>query len=440
MNLERFIEVVEERLGRDLTEAERADVERFHEVNRRRIDSSPDREAALLVSQLREDDDGNAGLTFDEGSFRRAPEIDEEGRGFDRGSFSLDPEPFDPTAGISIDPQIERRLVNAASDAGIPEWQLAQTINAVVQQGSFMEGFDINAELERTAEMWEAQAIAQGPQPIGVPRGFQATKRINLDPADRKFAGGRATTENIIDSRYFEGDELGPAGMDPIAITEIQNRLVAAGLLERDEVYFGVWDPQGPSASAFKTAMGIANANGITVDDAIDDLIASLPASIKEQRARMDEIKQFQAPPFLEPDKATLSRRVKSWFRTQVGRDPTDAELAEWGGFLQAQFARAHETDVEFARGQFFQEAFPDTVVPGRSAFERATGQTPQPAQRGPGGSQVIQQVDPVARLQEALEAALGPERERLAALPDTRQNIANVFASLRTMSSLIGP
>lgn len=334
---------------------------------------------------------------------------------------SIGPAPtIDPQTGEELDlppldPTFTRRFYDAASELGIPESQVHQMV-ASAQQQSATAGGELSPEflLQGQLDQWEAEIQARRGSPIGVPDDFVAQRTVIHGPGDIGM-GGPGSFVRPVEPRYFEGDEFSPAGLDPAQITQIQQRLVDAGLMEPDTYWAGFWDSQ--TAGAYKQALGMANQSGLDVDKALEELARTLPESIKEQRAQAEAAKVFQEPPFVEPDYATLAQDAKSYFRSRVGRDPTEAEMAEWTGVMSNLYRQDFEAEVAEMRAQF--EAAQDPT------------KTAEPT--------TIQGVDPVARFRQMFDQRFGSEINRLESLDDVRANASNVFASLRTMSSLIG-
>ena len=279
------------------------------------------------------------------------------------------------------------------------------------------------------------------PRPIGVPVDFVASRDVPLDPAFRDFgpAFGNFPTvgTTAIEPRYFEGDELAPSTLDPAVIIRLQMRLVAAGLLEDGTFYEGAWDPL--TQTAYKTVLGFANQNGIDATKSMDRLIATLPQSVKDARARAEALKVFQEPPYIKPDMATLAQNVKAYFRQEVGRDPTAGEMAEFSGAMSLAY-RA-DFDAVQAAGRAAFDAANDPALPPNTRFKNRAEFEASNVAAGPagGGGGTFQRVDPVARFREAFDRRFKSETTRLGALDEVRANVNNVYASLRTMTSLIG-
>ncbi len=334
-----------------------------------------------------------------------------------------------PTSRLAFD--FRQRLFRAAEGAGVSVEEVdaiaAEARQAVdaVQAGIEETGqppppgmaSTIEEALEDQIAAWEAQAAAKRGPPIGVPFDFVAQPVAVLTPADRALTGLRTATAEAR-PQYFAGHELVPSGMSPETLVQFQARLVAAGLLDEGEYWPGVWDTK--SSEAYATVLGLANQSGHTDEYTIDRLIETLPQSIKEQRARAKLAKTFQAPGFIGPDYASLAQEVKRILRSKLGRDPSDAEMAELTKVMSGIYRKDFEAEVAVQRATFEAEA-----------QSLATGQPVTPA--------AATDLDPAAQFAEFFERRFKPESDRLDALRDVRANTVNVFESLRTMGSLIG-
>ncbi len=274
-------------------------------------------------------------------------------------------------------------------------------------------------------------------RPIGVPVDFVASREGPREFRRDPKPGESRTRVEAIEPQYFEGDELAPATLDGAIIARLQMRLVAAGLLEKNTYYVGAWDDL--TIAAYKSVLGFANQNGFDATKAMNRLIATLPQSVKDARARAEQLKVFQEPPYIKPDMATLAQDVKRYFRQEVGRDPTAGEMAEFAGAMSAAYRADFEAEVAVLRSTSdAANQAPTTGSDLSSAIVARRGLTvAAPVAAGGGGT--FQGIDPVARFREAFDRRFKPETERLAALGDVRANVNNVYASLRTMTSLIG-
>lgn len=328
------------------------------------------------------------------------------------------------------------RLLEAAAEAGIPDWQVDLVISQAQKQTVDSQEFGIDLSVtdivEAQIEEWEDQARALGGAPIGVPDDFVASPQFDLDERTLSISGGRNVPEGV-EPRYFDGDQFSPAGLSPENIARIQRRLVSAGLLEDDEYWEGFWDQI--TASQYGVALGYANQSGKDINQAIDHLIQTLPASVKEARQRRDAARVFQPDPFLKPDNATLAQEVKTMFRQRLGREPRSGELADLAGALGAAERARYDQEVAAARFSFDQQVgLEGGGVDGDVSMAELAARSTQ----APPGTPTFTAVDPVARLHEIFEARYKPEMDRIVESADTRENMSNAFASLRSMSAMI--
>jgi hypothetical protein len=369
--------------------------------------------------------------------------------GFSQAEITADDLSVNDVAAAGLSTGFRRQLMEAAEAIGqstvTVDTMIAQAETAAAQSGGT---FTADQLLESTLEQWETEAVALRGRPIGVDPNFVAQREVTTTSPPVRNTGRPgstsipslpgATTSRVVDvpPQYFEGDQFSPAGLDPAAITRIQTRLVSAGLMEAGEFWAGFWDAQ--TSDAYKLALGFSNQSGEPVDQTITKLIANLPDSIKERRRQQDVADTFQAPPFLKPDYATLAQDVKGFFRSKVGRDPTDEELAEFTGVMSNMYRREFDARVDAQRAAFEGPPPLDinspAVTPGGGFVSGGftVDETQIPAQ-------VVQDVDPAARFRESFERRFGPEIDRLASLDDVYANTNNMFASLRTMNNLIG-
>ena len=314
---------------------------------------------------------------------------------------------------------------------GIIPAQLGDTEVDLTQSLATVQGGDF--ELIPLEDQPEDEILLR---PIGVPFDFVASREVPREFRRDPHLGESRTRDLAIEPQYFEGDELAPATSDPADIAHLQRRLVAAGLLEEDDYYVGFWDTQ--TSIAYKGVLGFANQNGFDATKAMNRLIATLPQSVKDARARAEQLKVFQEPPYIKPDMATLAQNVKGYFRQEVGRDPTATELAELTGAMSSLYRADFEAQVAAERAAFTAANDPTLGAPPTPPLSALTAGLELANVRQPGGG-TIQDVDPVARFREIFDRRFKPEVDRLKSLDEVRANVTNVYESLRTMSSLIG-
>lgn len=267
--------------------------------------------------------------------------------------------------------------------------------------------------------------------PIGVPPDFRAEREFVGLPGDIGVGPGGTRQRVGVPPRYAAGDEFRFQYASTTEIRRQQKELEAAGLLEPGSFTPGFWDQA--SASALQSAMGFANRGGTTWQEVVAEL-KSIPRQIEFERGP-----EFEPPVIPQPDPATIAQRVAAEFRGRLGREPTDEEMAEFGGYLTSQFGAAREAVVGAERQAFAAANFaeiaselgdpnlsPERAAEIRELLAAADDQPPQ-------------QVDPAARLRQLFDERFGPEMRFIEAQAETAANAENVFASLRNMTRLIG-
>lgn len=267
--------------------------------------------------------------------------------------------------------------------------------------------------------------------PIGVPPDFRAEREFVGLPGDIGVGPGGTRQRVSVPPRYAAGDEFRFQYASTTEIRRQQKELEAAGLLEPGSFTPGFWDQA--SADALQSAMGFANRGGTTWQEVVAEL-KSIPRQIEFERGP-----EFEPPVIPQPDPATIAQRVVAEFRGRLGREPTDEEMAEFGGYLTSQFGAAREAVVGAERQVFAAANFaeiaselgdpnlsPERAAEIRELLAAADDQPPQ-------------QVDPAARLQQLFDERFGPEMRFIEAQAETAANAENVFASLRNMTRLIG-
>lgn len=326
-----------------------------------------------------------------------------------------------------------QRLREAAAGAGVPDSEVEAMLSAAEvtlaqAHGSGQVGITYEMLLGQTLADWEKKAEANAPAPIGVPRGFTAQVTEDApEPARLQGLFGAAGAPRVReqDPRYFIGDQIAPASLAPEEIVAIQKRLVEAGLLETGKFYEGFWDDA--TTAAYETVLAYSNQRGTEWQDTLQDLIDNIPDELKEQQQQAAIADVFQEPAYMAPDYATLAQDVKGMFRSRLGRDPTEDELREMAGALSGSWKAAHDAAVAAARAEFDM---------GQTLQEQAEAGEELPEATSPG---TFTMVDPAARFAELFEQRFKPEIDRLESLGAVRQNTDNVFASVRSLTSMIG-
>lgn len=242
--------------------------------------------------------------------------------------------------------------------------------------------------------------VAGALPPIGVPPGYVADRPANYVELD---APGTP-------ARYYEGDDLLPANLPPLQIRELQQRMVAAGLIPRGtEFRDGYWDPV--SLAAYRQLLTEANGSGLTAE--------------QQLRVRMNTTvtnrPQFQAPAHLKPDPATLRENVRTLMSSVMGQDrePTAEELDHLVGVLQSYDSSAQANAQAAARAEFDAQ---------QTAAETGVYTPPE-----------VQQVDTAARFSEYFRQRYRPEIERREGIADLAAGRELLGSSIFAIDQMIG-
>lgn len=323
--------------------------------------------------------------------------------------------------------RLEEQFMAAAARAGIDEFT-AQMDWATIGAQASTQGISIEEAIDAKIAEYEVMALeAMGPAigPTGnLPFGFEAVRTDPTQAAteglqmqrDRQGRQGpnRSTT---VPARFFQGDELNPAGWSEERRAALQEQMVSAGLLDADSYYVGMWDEN--SIGAYKTILGYSNLWGTDPEETLNRLQAALPEALKDGRTD-SAAQQRVARVYVKPDYASIAQEVKQTFERRLGRRPRDQELNELAGALSG-----------FYRAQFDAQVAADDAAFAEEERAEAAGETP--------GNITQQGVDPIARFQQLFDQRYQPEEDRLEGIDDTRENMTNVFASLRTMGNMVG-
>lgn len=240
--------------------------------------------------------------------------------------------------------------------------------------------------------------------PIGVPEGFAATSPVDqalgaIDPFGLMTVGGGQP----VPPRYFDGAEYEPSNLTPAQRADLQDRLVAAGLIPKGADYLkGNWDDV--SVGAFHTLLSLSNRHGLTWQQQL---------TILESTAEENRREQFTAPAYLRPDPAALASNTRGALKALLGRDPTTDEIAGLSPILEGFFRQSHDADVAMARAEF--DAEPGTTL------------------------SPVQDVDPIARFEEHLRTTYRPEIEMREGTADLSQSRENLMANVFNIDRMIG-
>ena len=249
----------------------------------------------------------------------------------------------------------------------------------------------------------------------------QSQEQTGVDPSaiggfyNTNFFGPQAPTNNpyfdAIDRPFYKnGDEWRILqNLPPEETRRLQDRLAFVGLLED----YRPGDLSDPNLiGAVKDLMTVANRQGSTWKDALGQFETNIQNGAMEPFGTEDVEDQVPQVPSAEavPDYTSLKRRVIRHFRDTLRRDPTQAEVRMFADEMMADFEAQ-------AAGEFRRRAetrdLPDDV--------------------GAAHVPVQEQIDPVARFEQAFEQRMGGQIETLEEQANTatgaqaaRQSIAS--------------
>lgn len=117
----------------------------------------------------------------------------------------------------------------------------------------------------------QRRKTGNAPKPLG---GVSAVTQGGLDYRNPNMQVGYDIEAGVSFSmsNYFVGDEWAPQGWGPAQIADLQEAMVAAGLLSGD-YNAGVWMDE--SANAFKKLLAHANRSGVGYEEALMQLASS---------------------------------------------------------------------------------------------------------------------------------------------------------------------
>jgi hypothetical protein len=119
------------------------------------------------------------------------------------------------------------------------------------------------------------------PDPIGVPAGYVAEKpRSNFD-FSYLYGAGPTIKSN---PRYVAGHQYNPATLPVDDIIDLQQKLVAAGLMDDGDYTVGVWD--NVSTKAYEQLLGEANMSGDDEETALTRRIQTTQLHPKEKEKK----------------------------------------------------------------------------------------------------------------------------------------------------------
>lgn len=224
------------------------------------------------------------------------------------------------------------------------------------------------------------------------------------------------------------------ATKDPGYITEVQYALLAAGYLDEDDLYEGVWTQD--AANAMEDAMIEANYTG-GKDTWVDVVKKRAQANAAKQdksprgpgstrRANPLAGRTLVLPAYEKPSIDILNTDVKDLLRNRLGRDPTDWEKTLLADSLEAGYRADYDAQVKAAKANF--EAGNRAILQSYRTGKPVTVTTAE-----------AERIDPRAYLQERFEERYAPELQLNEDRETSREDMANVFNVMTSTSRMLG-
>lgn len=185
--------------------------------------------------------------------------------------------------------------------------------------------------------------IGGGPQRsvnyIGYPSGFEPDlSALSSVPGRQPFSPVQSDRP-AFQSRprsplYLEGQERDPASLSGEDISELQDKMVRAGLLEPKKFKRGVWF--GTTINAYAQVLGYANSRGLPAEAALDELVevGGLAEEVPEGPFTGTKKRTQKSVNLTDPQSARVA--LRRTLREELGRAPTPEEISAFVAALNA--------------------------------------------------------------------------------------------------------
>jgi hypothetical protein len=220
-------------------------------------------------------------------------------------------------------------------------------------------------------------------------------KDKNVPSADRGLlnrASGGST--NFLFEPYMSGDDANILTRLPIEeLAGLQDLMRRLGYVGND-VRYGFVDSN--TVQGFRAVLGESNNNGTRWDV----LLEQQKEAVKSGLFTPDGIQGgLSNEPMVLPDYASLRSQVRSTFRNELGRDPTQAEMQQFSNGMMQDYRNA-------------AQASRDKVEDPNPFADEMTGAGRGPLQQVDPG--FVNQIDPGVRFEEDFERLYAGQRDSL--------------------------
>lgn len=285
----------------------------------------------------------------------------------------------------------------------------------------FIGGFATDYVVDQTARILRGEPPAPRPRADGyrdvgaVPENFYQPE-IYVNYAEMAPSRVREVTA----PNYYQGDQWSYfAGAGADEKYAVQERLVANGYLDPEDVTPGVWDYR--TAQAMEYLMTDANGNGVTWVEMMNEVERSGGRPKPRSGGVSRSISPFVAPEYIRPDYATMKQAVRAAFASIIGRNLDGNELKILADSMDADYRAEYEARVLAARNEYDRQ-----VAAIRSGARYAAE----------GGT--VQGVSAIDRLNERLLEKYAGEIERNEDVSERAMNVNLIMQSMGVLEGAV--
>jgi len=258
-----------------------------------------------------------------------------EGVGAEEGLWNTAQMTVPPWEEYNIDPDTYYGLLDVVEN---PDQYHGEGLTRFTQGGNFLGGFDQGYGVVQDTATQSAQVVG----------------RYGADAPGSNFAD--YLTPKIQEVRrpwYDPGDNWALyAGMSPEAAAAEQQKLVAMGALDANEVVDGVWGPA--EAQAVEKMMVIANGRAERLEDIDPGFWSEYWKDVASSGAASR--RGFVRPAYEKLDPARAQLTIEDTVRRMLGRDATQNELADLGVHMSDMHRQSFVADVGAMEAEYAAE------------------------------------------------------------------------------------